>query len=499
MARRALAGAPLQQTLFEPTPPESRSRARPAYGALWAALHLPRLSLEVLSGEDADAPRLVAQLQGGQPRAWVVSETAHDAGVRTGMTLTEAYALCPELVVIPRNQEHEQAALRQLAEWAGQYTSMVSLEPDGLLLELACSLRLFGGLDRLLAQLRSDAAKLDHVVTLALAPTAQSALLLACCGEPVVVEDSHALRSALGGLPITALPLSAKQAVLARRLGLRTLRDLWRLPSDGLAKRFGTGFTDYLDRLLGHTPEPRLAYQRAPTFSSRWAFPMETDKHSFIFHALEKLTAQLVRFMRRRALSLTRLEVVFYHSQRPASRMELGSRQACHEAAHLLMLLHEKLEREQLVAPVVELELVVTEFHDFVPAAHAMFADGMPQDDAPWEQFLDKLQTRLGRHAVTGLQLLDDHRPERAWDYGAPLSGEADPQRPAWLLPAPQRLANSLQGMQLLSEPERIEGGWWDGFDIRRDYYRAVDGGGRRLWLYRDLNDRQWYLHGLFA
>ncbi len=499
MAHRALAPAPLQQALFEQPPPESPSQPQPAYGSLWAAFYLPQLSLEALATDAADTPCLVVHAQGGQPRVWAVSASAYAYGVAPGMTVTEAYALCPDLVVMPRDPAAEQGALRQLAEWAGQYTSMVSLEPDGLLLELAGSLQLFGGLDQLLQRLRQDSAALGHAVTMALAPTPQSALLLARCGEPQVVEDIQALRGELGRLSISALPLGDKQSALMIRLGLRTLRDLWRLPSDGLAKRFGVGFSDYLARLLGHKPESRLAYQSTPTFSRRWPFPMETDKLSFIFHGLEQLIARLARFMSRRALCLNRLEVVFYHSRQPVSRMELGSQQLCHQAEHLLMLLHEKLEREQLVAPVVEMELMVNEFHEVVAEAQSLFEDDVQQDDPPWQQFLDKLHTRLGSHAVTGLQLLDEHRPERAWEYGAPLLGEAKQLRPVWLLPQPQRLANSLADMQLLSEPERIESGWWDGFDIRRDYYRAVDGQGRRLWLYQDLNDRHWYLHGLFS
>ncbi|MCG7874113.1 MAG: hypothetical protein JAZ11_18705 [Candidatus Thiodiazotropha lotti] len=51
----------------------------------------------------------------------------------------------------------------------------------------------------------------------------------------------------------------------------------------------------------------------------------------------------------------------------------------------------------------------------------------------------------------------------------------------------------------MTSESERIEGGWWDGFDIRRDYYQARDRHGRRLWLFRNLQDGAWYLQGLFG
>jgi protein ImuB len=46
--------------------------------------------------------------------------------------------------------------------------------------------------------------------------------------------------------------------------------------------------------------------------------------------------------------------------------------------------------------------------------------------------------------------------------------------------------------------PERIETGWWRGRPIRRDYYRAETTTGRRYWLFRQLDDGGWFLHGTF-
>jgi protein ImuB len=47
--------------------------------------------------------------------------------------------------------------------------------------------------------------------------------------------------------------------------------------------------------------------------------------------------------------------------------------------------------------------------------------------------------------------------------------------------------------------PERIESGWWDGGDVRRDYYRASNPQGAMLWVYRDLRSQAWYLQGIFG
>jgi protein ImuB len=80
-----------------------------------------------------------------------------------------------------------------------------------------------------------------------------------------------------------------------------------------------------------------------------------------------------------------------------------------------------------------------------------------------------------------------------------------DAPRPVWLLPEPQPLAHLVetQPWVLRDGPERIESGWWDGHDIRRDYYIATTPSGETAWIYRDhrygIDDGEWFLHGLFA
>ena len=53
--------------------------------------------------------------------------------------------------------------------------------------------------------------------------------------------------------------------------------------------------------------------------------------------------------------------------------------------------------------------------------------------------------------------------------------------------------------LHLENDPERIESGWWDGRDVRRDYYAARNPRGTRLWVFRDERESRWYLHGFFG
>ena len=124
------------------------------------------------------------------------------------------------------------------------------------------------------------------------------------------------------------------------------------------------------------------------------------------------------------------------------------------------------------------------------------------------------LRGRFGIDRVHGLESVADHRPEYAWGRlterlsgPAPAiyerAGRAD-ERPLWILPEPVPFRDSLAGtgpiaMLERSEPERIESGWWDGRDIRRDYYGVSMPTGERLWVFRDCRTQHWYLHGVFG
>jgi protein ImuB len=66
-----------------------------------------------------------------------------------------------------------------------------------------------------------------------------------------------------------------------------------------------------------------------------------------------------------------------------------------------------------------------------------------------------------------------------------------------WLLAEPQPLEDALE---IEDGPERIESGWGDGHDVRRDYYVARTPAGVRLWIFRERRaPGRWFLHGVFG
>ncbi len=138
-----------------------------------------------------------------------------------------------------------------------------------------------------------------------------------------------------------------------------------------------------------------------------------------------------------------------------------------------------------------------------MPAARDLF-DTRPTQAVPWPQLRERLRARLGDDAVYRIASSGDPRPERAWrragvDEDAACAADAPvrPPRPTWLLPQPVPLRS---GVRIVSGPERLESGWWDGDDVRRDYYILETLHGQRAWAYADPGKRDgWMLHGWFA
>jgi protein ImuB len=83
--------------------------------------------------------------------------------------------------------------------------------------------------------------------------------------------------------------------------------------------------------------------------------------------------------------------------------------------------------------------------------------------------------------------------------------------RPAWLMLTPLRLTTRhglpyyRSTLQIVSGPECIEAGWWDGQGAARDYFIASADDASLYWVYRERSsaDEQhagvWFLHGLFG
>lgn len=479
---------------------------------LWLALHFPGLPLNAqqsLLSCLVDVPVAVVERVGAVERICAVNAPAQAAGVVPGVKRAAALLQAADLVCWPRQPQREQALLELVADWAQQFTSEVSVQPPAsVLLKIGGSLTYFRGLGRLRALVEAGIAELGLVpLACGCAPTPQAALWLAWAGRPTAVEVVEHLPAALDPLPIPLLQLPAAQCRQLHDLGVRHLGQLRALPAAGLAKRFGPSLISQLEQALGSRPDPRPYYQPPPLFRRRIELNWAAATCEPVQLVGQTLLRELAAFLQGRALAVQQVTLHLEHDDRPPSALLLGFGVATRQDSNMLLILRERLARFVLPAPVIAVGLLADQLTPLDGQPLELFATAEQPGDR--ELWLARLRARLGDDAVHGVQVVADHRPERAWQpvpvgsRSAPLSSRP---RPAWLLAEPQLLPirddrPCWEGQPLYCKGrlERIEAGGWDHNATRRDYYRAVAPDGRWFWIYQDRRSMDWYLHGLFA
>lgn len=457
---------------------------------------------------------LEALLRGCDPSQWrdepwavienrsvfVCNATAQALGVRSGMPLSAAWAIAPALRTVPRNLRAERENLEGVAAWLSRFTPRVSLEaPRQVAAEVAGSLRLFGGLERLEQELRFGLDALGFEARFASAPTARAALWQAA-GDGSALED---LRVEVTGADPDILDL-------LRNLGVRTLGELMRLPRDGVAHRLGQELLDDLDRALGKLPEPRASFVPPARFAARLELPAQVTEAKGVLFAARRLLAQLEGVLVARQSGIRGFALSLRHPGMRPTRVTVPLANPSRDAVHFTTLLRERLARLELVAPVEAIRLEAASFEPLHGTTVSLFRDARDAGE-DWVRLLDRLAARLGETAVRRLAMHSEHRPELASQTVAPESssgprstplpgeqgsGSGSGPRPLWLLEAPRRLAEN--EFVLLAGPERIESGWWDGGEVRRDYFIARTREASLVWIFRE-RERGWFLHGIFA
>jgi nucleotidyltransferase/DNA polymerase involved in DNA repair len=186
-------------------------------------------------------PAALAPLPGTEPLVGSVTGAAQAKGVRPGMRLGEALAMCPELELVeqdPATAEQAWEEILRRLEDAG--FAVEPADPGTVYFETKGVERLYGGLEpalkRALAAVgsiwdaRAGAAE-RRFAALAAANVARA-------GQALIVADDRT-RSFLAPLPLTLLPLERERYEDLEELGVRTIGQLAGLPGGAVAERLG--------------------------------------------------------------------------------------------------------------------------------------------------------------------------------------------------------------------------------------------------------------------
>jgi len=324
-------------------------------------------------------------------RVWQLSSLARHAGVKPGMTVSQAIGLCPALKLCEPDPVHYDAQFSRLLAALGQVSPVIEpaelgrayVGTDGLE-------RLFGSPQQIVEEIQmrsaecgmrnfsegSFAPRTSHIHSALRIP--HSALRVgwgrgkfiswvaatrAKPGDAVIVPVGGEAKF-LAAQPLAALPLDSDTHRRLRQLGIRTLGALAALPEEAVVSQFGrAGRRLWLlaagriaERVVGRVaPEPIVA---------ALAFFSAVGERELLVHALDRLIERALRDPRR---SGWRVQVV-----RARAELEHGAswlveatlKDPSADRARIAAPLTTQLERSP---PAGAVERLVVEFTAFVP------------------------------------------------------------------------------------------------------------------------------------
>jgi protein ImuB len=474
------------------------------------------------------------------------------------MTLADARAMLPTLVVAEADPAAEAELLAAIADWCRRFTPLAALDaPDGVLLDVSGAAHLFGGEKALLGEVVAALSAQGFAARAALAPNPALAWALARFAEIELVPpdiSDRALQKLIADLPIAAMRVNAETIAALSQASLRRIGDLLMRPRAPIAARFGAHIVARLDAILGKRGDPLSPRFETPAYLVERRFAEGIARREDIESTIAGLAHELCALLERHAEGAREIDVSLFRVDGVVKHLTAGTNRPLRDPRLITRLFRERIEaagEEGLDTgygfDVVRLAAIKVE-RATMPQSALAIGIGVDANDhndsnhsADLADLIDRLGARLGLRRVLRFEQNETHIPEFTIaavpaaqtcgrsnkKSGAELSFTTNanllPARPLKLLEKPEpieaiaavpdsppakfRWRRVWHDVAAIEGPERIAPEWWKHEEppLTRDYFRAEDSFGQRFWLYREglytaeTVEPRWFLHGLFG
>jgi nucleotidyltransferase/DNA polymerase involved in DNA repair len=236
-------------------------------------------------------------------KLWQVSPVARHAGVKPGMTVSQAIGLCPTLRLIEPDPVHYDERFANLLAALNEVSPVVE-SPELGLAYVGCD-----GLEGIYGPPK----KIVDAIHRAVGPPGRRAVRLgwgpgkfvawvaatrAIPGESVIVSSGEAGKF-LASQPISVLPLDSDTHRRLRLLGIRTLGVLAALPEAAITAQFGAMGQRMWQLAAGRIAEPVEGRVAPEPIVAALSFFTPVGEREPLVHALDQLIARALKHPRR--------------------------------------------------------------------------------------------------------------------------------------------------------------------------------------------------------
>jgi protein ImuB len=336
-----------------------------------------------------------------------LNQVAEDAGIRSGMSTSQALARASDLLLYKRSPSNEQHLQDTLLQLAYHYSPFIENSAPGI-----CILDLKGKrirnhslwLRELLAQLRS----IGLIAQAGVGLNPEVALQAAKIADPIleILEDSKLLQS----LALETLSPSPFLMDILKNWGVRTLGALTRLPREEIGQRLGLEALSLWDRAAGRSAKMLQLVQPPETFEELIDFekPLETLEPLFFIlrRFLDRLTLRIESIYL--LIAELNLKLTLEDGEKIVRVLQIPA--PTRDVEMLFGIAAQYLETLQTKAPVTGFHLQAKPSR---PAGHQfdLFQGGL-KDPNRFFQTLARLAALVGNEKVGVPQRIDTHRPD---------------------------------------------------------------------------------------
>src|SRR4051812_14734878 len=165
---------------------------------------------------------------------------AQKSGIKKGMVLADARAICPSIQYRHDKPAPSGKLLNSIAEWCIRYSPwVVADQPDGLILDVTGCTSLWGGEIKYITCISNQFKKWGYDTRMGMADTVGAAWAISHFGTEQNIIEPQKQQTALTELPAAALRLHPEITDRLYKLGLREIGSFISIPRAALRRRFG--------------------------------------------------------------------------------------------------------------------------------------------------------------------------------------------------------------------------------------------------------------------
>ena len=294
------------------------------------------------------------------------SKEALACGVRPGMLLREAYALCPQGVFLPLDEEKYNNTFTAILTVLANYSPVVEAGTTGsAFIDLSYECPDYIGELQFVEEVRQIIEKLFQLHPLtSIAPNkfvAWAGSQIAEPGEIIVIAEREA-KDFLKDLPISFLPASSRTLERLKLLGIYRMGQLASLSLAAVSLEFGGEGKRLWELSNGIDGAKLIPWCKAPTLKEQIYFEPAAETASQVLASGDELLTKLSQQLKERWQCCLRLTISMHFSNGHIAQRTFHFKEATSSQEVMLRYLKQYLEKAKFAAPVSEMRLTLTDF-----------------------------------------------------------------------------------------------------------------------------------------